>query len=154
MISLDSRVGTQADQVSGEYCCVSLCGQGDALRNELLSRYYGKAPGHSVKSTAANGTHSSVAETERGLVMLSRAHMTLHDVQVDHFSVQILWQYRTFHLAVDCLVICVTFSGFVTLFFCQKLDVNSAAKKRPVNPSHACVHDDQTPSPNHNVTFG
>jgi len=90
--SLENFAGTQADHGNQEYGCVCVCVQGDALRNELLSRYYGRLPGYTKKAAAAKssshgGAHTAVAETDRGSLILSRAQMTLHDVQVRHLSV-------------------------------------------------------------------
>ena len=57
-----------------------------------MSRYYGKLPARLTKSAVAKASSlgsagSSAAEAERGLMILSRAQMTLHDVQVRHRSV-------------------------------------------------------------------
>lgn len=61
------------------------------LRKELLSRYYGTEPARLSKAAGGrSASRSSVglltAEAERGRVMLSRAQMTLHDVQVTALS--------------------------------------------------------------------
>jgi len=66
---------------------IVLSRQGDALRSELLSRYYGVWPMHSTKpatakSSLSGSASSSAHDAERGLMILSRAQMTLHDVQV------------------------------------------------------------------------
>lgn len=70
------------------FALFNFAGQGDALRSDLLSRYYGKLPGHTTKpaNVSKSLSHvtasSSASSAERGLVILSRAQMTLHDVQV------------------------------------------------------------------------
>jgi len=76
------------------FVCASV--KGEALRQGLLTRYYGKMPPRNPKDGPGTGTvartspSSSGHESERGMVMLSRAEMTLHDVQVLWFFAAIL----------------------------------------------------------------
>lgn len=56
--------------------------QSESLRQHLLTCYYGRTQVRTNRTLAQNSLNSSVQESDRGAIMLNRAEMTLHDVQV------------------------------------------------------------------------
>ena len=56
--------------------------QGEALRQSLLTRYYGKDHPRGRNDSGMGGAVTPVTAGGPGSVILSRAEMTLHDVQV------------------------------------------------------------------------